>query len=141
MNVNLKTLNLTPAQLEALRNGGRLEMWDGIPMVIEKLQPAKSPSSHKPKCGIEFYKFPKAVVDALIQVNYMPAWVLAAAVYKGWFEDFKHRNPVKLTSARLAGFRISKDQKTKGLKFLERTGLFLVERPPGRNPLVMMKWI
>ena len=141
MNSNLKSLNLTPEQLEALKNGWKLEMWNGIPMVIEKIQPAKLPFPHKPKCGIEFYKFPTAVVDALIQVNYAPAWALAAAVYKSWYEDFKKRNPVKLTSARLAEFRISKDQKTKGLKSLEQTGLFLVERPPGRNPLVMMKWI
>jgi len=141
MNSNLETLNLTPEQLEALKNGGKLKMWDGIPMVIEKNQPAKLPSSHKPKCGIEFYQFPKAVVDALIQVNYAPAWALTAAIYKGWYEDFKKRNPVKLTSALLAEFRVSKKQKSKGLKVLEQSDLFLVERFPGRNPLVTMKWI
>ena len=139
MNSNLKTLNLTPAQLEALKNGGRLEMWDGIPMVIEP--PAAKPIPQKSKKEIEFYQFPKAVVDALIQANYAPAWALAAAIYKGWYKDFKKRNPVKLTSALLAEFRISKNQKSKGLKFLEQSDLFLVERFRGRNPSVTMKWI
>jgi hypothetical protein len=139
MNSNLETLNLTPAQLEALKNGGRLEMWDGIAMVIEPL--AAKPIPQKSKKEIEFYQFPKAVVDALIQANYAPAWALAAAIYKGWYKDFKKRNPVKLTSALLAEFRISKNQKAKGLKFLEQSDLFLVERFRGHNPLVTMKWI
>jgi len=139
MNSNLETLNLTPAQLEALKNGGRLEMWDGIPMVIEP--PAAEPIPRKSKKEIQYYQFPKAVVDALIQANYAPAWALAAAIYKGWYKDFKKRNPVKLTSALLAEFRISKNQKAKGLKFLEQSDLFLVERFRGHNPLVTMKWI
>jgi hypothetical protein len=138
MNSNLETLNLTPAQLEALKNGGRLEMWDGIPMVIEP--PAAKPIPQKSKKEIEFYQFPKAVVDALIRMNYAPAWALTAAVYKGWYDDFKKHNPVKLTSALLAEFRVSKDQKSKGLKLLEQSDQFLVERFRGHNPLVTMKW-
>jgi hypothetical protein len=94
MNSKLESLNLSSAQLEALKNGGKLEMWDGIPMVIE--HPPKSVPSRKWKRGgIEFYQFPKAVVNALIQMNYAPAWALAATIYKGWYEDFKKRNPVR----------------------------------------------
>jgi len=141
MNSNLETSNLTPEQLEALKNGGKLEMWDGIPMVIEKIQPAKLPSSRKPKGGIKFFPFPKDVMYALIRVNYAPVWPLTAAVYKRWYDDFKKRNPVKLTSALLAEFEISKDQKSKGLKLLEQTDWFIVERFQGHNPLVTMKWI
>ena len=140
MNSNSETLNLTPEQLEALKNGGRLEMWDGIPMVIEKGQFSDHQSS-KNKRGIEFYLFPKALVDALVQMDYAPAWALAAAVYKGWYKDFKKRNPVKLTSALLAEFRVSRGQKLRGLRFLEQSDLFLVERFRGRNPSVTMKWI
>jgi hypothetical protein len=94
----------------------------------------------KPKRGIEFYQFPEAVMDAIRRTNYMPALALAMAVYKGWYLDFKKRNPVKLTSALLVEFAISRDQKRKGLKILEQTGLFLVERFPGHNPLVTMTW-
>ena len=98
-------------------------------------------SSRKPKGGIQFYQFPKTVVDALIRVNYAPVWPLAAAVYKRWYDDFKKRNPVKLTSAVLAEFEISKDQKSKGLKLLEQTDWFIVDRLRGHNPLVTMNWI
>jgi hypothetical protein len=109
-------------------------------MAAMKEPPIRSPRKSKRR-GIEFYQFPKAVVDALTQVNYAPAWALAAAIYKGWYEDFQKRNPVKLTSALLAEFLVSRKQKSKGLKFLEQSDLFLVERFPGRNPLVTMKWI
>ena len=49
MNSNLETLNLRPDQLEALKNGGRLEMWDGSPMVIEKAQLSGQQSRKKYK--------------------------------------------------------------------------------------------
>jgi hypothetical protein len=110
-------------------------------MATTKEQPTAKQIPRKSKKEIQFYQFPKTVVDALIQANYAPAWALAAAIYKGWYKDFKKRNPVKLTSALLAEFRISKNQKSKGLKFLEQSDLFLVERFRGHNPLVTMKWI
>src|SRR5262249_40169614 len=97
--------------------------------------------SRKNRHGIEFYLFPIAVVDALVQMNYAPALALVATTYKGWYEDFKKRNPVRLTSAKLAEFRVSRGQKSKGLKLLEQSNLFFVERFEGRNPLVTMKWI
>jgi hypothetical protein len=106
-----------------------------------KESPPKSPSAHKQKRGIQFYKFPKEVVDVLVRANYAPAWTLTAAIFKGCYDDFKHRNPVKLTSALLKDFRISKKQKYKALKLLEQSGQFLVERRLRHNPLVMMKWI
>jgi hypothetical protein len=140
MNSNLETLNLSAEQLEALKNGGRLDMWGETLMVIKKIPPRTEPASNKSKKEIEFYQFPKAVVDALVQVNYAPAWALAAAVYKGWYDDFKKHNPVKLTSALLAEFRVSKDQKSKGLKLLEQSDQFLVERFRDHNPLITMKW-
>ena len=82
-------------------------------MAAMKEQPAAKPIPRKSKKEIEYYQFPKAVVDALIRANYAPAWALAAAVYKGWYEDFKKRNPVKLTSALLAEFRDFKKPKVK----------------------------
>jgi hypothetical protein len=102
--------------------------------------PAKLPPTRKPKRGIEFYQFPKAVLVAIRRANYMPALALAMAIYEGWFLDFKKRNPIKLTTALLAEFGVSRDQKWRALRILERSGEFLVERFPRRNPLVMMKW-
>jgi hypothetical protein len=105
-----------------------------------KESPAKLPSSRKPKHEIQFYQFPTAMVDVLVRTNYAPAWRLAAAVYKGWYKGYKNPNPVRLTSALLIEFRISRYQKWKALRILEQSDLFLVEHSRGRNPLVMMKW-
>jgi hypothetical protein len=121
---NLEDFRLSPEQIAAAMKQ----------QLATKLAPQKS------KHEIEFYQFPKVVVDALARANNAPAWALAAAVYKGWYKDRKHRNPVKLTSTLLVEFGVSKDQKFRALKILEETGQFLVEHSRGRNPLVMMKW-
>jgi hypothetical protein len=110
-------------------------------MAATKEQPPAEPILRKSKKEIQYYQFPKAVVDALIQANYAPAWALAAAIYKGWYKDFKKRNPVTLTSAQLAEFQISRGQKARALKVLENTDHFIVERFGRRNPLVTMNWI
>jgi hypothetical protein len=101
---------------------------------------AKSSATSQSKQGIQFYQFPAAVMDALIQTDYTPVWRLVAAVFKGWYKGHKNPNPVRLTSALLAEFRISKRQEWKALKILEQSNQFLVERSCGRNPLVMMRW-
>jgi hypothetical protein len=101
-------------------------------------QPAKTP--RKEKKPIEFYLFPKAVIDALAKTHYGPAVFVAAAVYKAWYDDYKKRNPVRLTSKAFKDFPLSKDQKSRGLKVLENTELYLVERFHGHAPLVTMKW-
>jgi len=119
----------------------RLSPEEIVAVKMEALKKSSTSSSRKPKGEIKFFQFPKDVMYALIRVNYAPVWPLTAAVYKRWYDDFKKRNPVKLTSALLAEFEISKDQKSKGLKLLEQTDWFIVERFQGHNPLVTMKWI
>jgi hypothetical protein len=104
-----------------------------------KKQLAAKSAPRKPRKGIEFYQFPKTVLDELAEGN--PALLVAMAVYRGWYGDFKKRNPVKLTSAMLAEFGISKDGKYRALKTLSKNTQFIVERFNGRNPLVTMKWI
>jgi len=104
-------------------------------------QSPSEPIPRKSKREIEFYQFPKAVVDALSRANYAPAWALAAAVYKAWYQDFKKRNPFLVTSAVLMEYQLSRNQKSKALKILEGTGQYNVERFPHHNPLVTMEWI
>jgi hypothetical protein len=86
---------------------------------LQKLTPAQSPSPRKSKRKIEFYKFTVAVVGALVRANnYGPAWALVAATLDAYLDDYKHRNPVKLTSARLAKFGVTRGQKLRALKIL-----------------------
>jgi hypothetical protein len=103
----------------------------------------KKPSTRKPKKGIQFYKFPSAVMEMLARSKYGPATSVATAVYKKWYEDYgnRKRNPVKLTSALLRECGISKDQKLRALKILEQSSWFSVKCSKGRNPLVTMKWL
>jgi hypothetical protein len=100
----------------------------------------KSKRPKKPKPEIQFYQFPKSVLTAIYRAKYMPALAVAMAVYEGWFRDFEKKKPIKLTTALLADFGISRDQKYRALKILESSNQFLVERSLRRNPLVMMKW-
>jgi len=112
---------------------------------IKELQAEKSArlavkkAEKKPRPGIQFYQFPVDVINAIDRSNYAPVWRLVHAIYKTWFEN-RNRNPVKLTSARLAEFQISRGQKSRALKILEQIDQFGVERLEGRNPLVTMKW-
>jgi hypothetical protein len=89
---------------------------------------------------IEFYPFPKTVIDGILVAGYMPALTVAAVIYETWYYDYEKRNPVKLTSASLQKRGVSRHQKRRALEILETTGQYLVERFPRRNPLVMMKW-
>ena len=62
-------------------------------MAATKEQPAAEPIPREIEKEIQYYQFPKAVVDALIQANYAPVWALAAAIYKGWYERFQETKP------------------------------------------------
>jgi hypothetical protein len=123
--IDMDDLSLSPEFIEAWKKG-------------EVGTHKQAPES---KIGIKFYPFPDALVRTLIRTNYMPALALAAAIYKAYFKDWGNRNPVKLTSAHLAEFHISRYQKLRALKILEQSGLFLVERFKGRNPLITMTWL
>lgn len=97
-------------------------------------------TSRKERKLIDFYPFPKALLDGIVAADYMPALIVAMVVYETWYYDYEKRNPVKLTNASLRERGISRDRKRRALRVLENTGQYLVERFPGRNPLVMMKW-
>jgi len=121
-----KNLRLTPEQIAAA--------------LKQQAQQAKLPALRKAKQEIEFYQFPKPVLIAILQSGYMPALAVAAAIHETWYKGFQ-RNPIRLASARLREFRISRGQKLRALKILEQTGLFDVKRFPRRNPLITLKWL
>jgi hypothetical protein len=103
-------------------------------------QQAKSLTPRKPKKEIDFYQFPTPAFDAIIRSGYTPAFAVAAAIHRTWFENYQ-QNPITLTSVRLAGFLISRGQKLRALKILEETGYYKVRRFPRRNPQVTLKWL
>jgi hypothetical protein len=103
-------------------------------------KPARMPRA-KAKRLIGFYQFPRMVVDELIRADSAPAWALAAIIYETWYYDYEKRNPVRLTTQSVRNRGISRASKLRALKILENTGQFVVERTPGQNPMVTMKWM
>ena len=83
--------------------------------------------------------FPARVLEAVGRVcrqNHTTApLALMLIIYEIRFKSFG-QNPAKLTTAALAKFSISKDQKFRALKHLEETGHFTVTRQHGKNPIV-----
>jgi hypothetical protein len=105
------------------------------PEEVEKYQAAR-PAKAKP--SMEFVMIPLHVIKTL--APRIPTLAVVAAIIKAHYDDIDHNNPVRLTSSCLAEFGISKDQKSRVLKFLEKAGLVRVKRHVGRNPLVTVKW-
>ena len=101
-------------------------------------------SKHSKKRGIQWYLFPARVLDAVAKVcrqNHTPApLAMTLVLCEIRFKSFG-QNPVKLTTAALAKFSITGDQKSRALKLLEDTGHFTVMRQHGKNPVVRMNWL
>ena len=102
---------------------------------------SKTKITKKLKKLIEFYQFPKSVLDGITATGYMPALVVAVVIYETWYYDYEKSNPVRLTTRSLRERGLSREQKQRALRLLEGTGQYIVERSPRRNPLVMMKWV
>jgi len=98
--------------------------------------PAKAPAPSK--SPMEFVMIPLHVIKTLASTS--PTLAVVAAITKAHYDDINHSNPVRLTSKCLAEFEVSKDQKWRALKILEKSGLVCVDRHAGRNPLVTVKW-
>jgi len=119
---NLDDIRATPEQIAA---------WQAEQAAKTEIGKAKE---------LKFYYFPPEAIDGLVATDYAPAWKVAAAIYKQWYVTFRG-NPVKLTSRNLReNYGVSKKQKLRALKILEDTGQYIIERIPGRNPSVTMKW-
>jgi len=61
-------------------------------------------------------------------------------LYRTWFLDWEHKNPIKLTSESLRACGISRWQKLRALKILEKYGAITVARTNGKNPMVTLNW-
>jgi hypothetical protein len=123
MNSNLETLNLTPAQLEALKNGGRLEMWDGIPMVIEKGQLLDRQSRKKYKWTRYEYQeqleLAKLTRDALLAV--------LAELHRLHFLAWNKKAPIKFGNSVLRFLGFNHHDKIRALQALEKAGWITVQ--------------
>jgi hypothetical protein len=97
---------------------------------------------HGNRPGFKFCQFPVSVLNALImQKANWTAFAVLVTLHELWFTHPNHYNPVELTSRKLCRFGLSKGQKYRGLKSLEKSGQISVERRARRNPLVTLNWL
>ena len=82
----------------------------------------------------------KSVLLSAIKAGYIPAFTVLLVLYETWFLDLEHKNPVKLTSESLRVYKISRGQKDRALKILEKYGAITVDRTNGKNPMVTLNW-
>jgi hypothetical protein len=68
-----------------------------------------------------------------------PAWMLLVEIDRLILKG-RGCNPVKLTSDALRGSGLTRWEKDRGLRLLERAGIVSVERRIGRCPLVTLLW-
>ena len=73
----------------------------------------------------------------------IPPWIIVLAtvlaLHELWFTQPNHNNPVRFTTYNLRRFGLSRDQKWRALRFLEKIGQISIERMgTGKNPIVTL---
>ena len=86
----------------------------------------------------DFYRFPAKVLESVAIVSKSPVFIILCVLYR--LRVKTGRNPVILTSKTLRNFGLSRHQKFRALKLLEKTGHISVERVKGKNPQIMLNW-
>jgi hypothetical protein len=85
---------------------------------------------------------PLTLLDAMIE--HRANWVVLAvvmALHELWFTHPNHNNPVRFTTYNLRRFGLSRQQKWRGLSFLEKIGQVSIKRMGrGKNPRVTLNW-
>jgi hypothetical protein len=95
----------------------------------------KKPPRHKP--GDKFLKGPVPLAW-LCSAGRLPGKALHIGVALWFLAGMKNTRSVWLTSTVLQLFGVDRNAKRRALVWLEEAGLIIVERHPGRNPLVTL---
>jgi hypothetical protein len=85
-----------------------------------------------------FYQFPAKMLERLAITTKSPALILLCVLYR--LHVRSGRNPVILTTKILQSFGISRHQKVRALKFLEKADCIAVNWRPRKNPEITLKW-
>jgi len=133
-------LRLSADMLKARRrsidsHNGRLVYDKGTGRLVS---PEKVPAARNPK--FKYCQWPIEGLGALCANEQDATLAVLVRLTELWFSGFK-RNPVKLASVEIKGFRVSKDQKARALRALEKAGLISVERRSRKSPIVTLNWL
>ncbi|HKF94008.1 MAG TPA: hypothetical protein VKB96_05275 [Gammaproteobacteria bacterium] len=102
---------------------------------LAKPHDKEKPPRHKP--GEKFLKGP-VPLTWLASAAQLPGKALHVSVVLWFFAGLKKTRIVSLPNKTLRLFGVSRNAKYRALGALEKAGLVVVERPPGRNPLVTL---
>ncbi len=86
----------------------------------------------------DFYRFPAEVLESLAAASKSPVLIILCVLYR--LRVKTGHNPVILTSGTLRKFKLSRYQKLRALKLLEKTGHISIDRTCGKNLQIMLNW-
>jgi hypothetical protein len=116
------------------------------PKLVDKLFRSEQPAAPKEKFqwlkekGFHYYRFPLWTLERLALATKEPWLIVVLVLYRLWYKNCGY-NPVRLTSHALRKFNLSRYQKLRALKLLEKTGCITVERKVGKNPRITLNWM
>ena len=100
---------------------------------------------YKTQHPIKYYQFPPWVVDQAFTTpearrNAWSVLAILLALEELHFKDSYHRNQQRLTTCNLQRFGLTRWQKLRALRILEKARVITVCRTHGKNPLVTLLW-
>jgi hypothetical protein len=88
--------------------------------------------------NFDFYRLPAKVLESVAIISKSPALIILCVLYR--LRVKTGHNPVILTSRTLRNFKLSRYQKLRALKLLEKTGHISIDRTRGKNLQIMLNW-
>jgi len=89
--------------------------------------------------GMEFLLFPTEPMAKLAAELGSPELAVLIRLWQRWFARYR-KNPVTLARTEIKGFKVSRWQKYRALKKLEKLGFISVEPRPGKTPIITLLW-
>jgi hypothetical protein len=110
-------------------------VWDSIKQKL--VPPAERSAAHK---GFEFMVLPPEQMAQLAVELKSPELAVLFRLYRNWFSQYQ-KNPLPLANFDLKGFKISRMQKRRALRVLQKAGLISMEKRRGKTPVVTLLWL
>jgi hypothetical protein len=89
--------------------------------------------------GMSFVLLPTASLAKMAVDTRSPELAILIKLCQRWFVQYQ-KNPIPLAQTEIKGFKVSRWQKYRALKKLEKWGFISVERRIGKAPIITLLW-